>query len=270
LAEWGYPIGIVTREQRMSSNSVTIRTLDSIKSKAWCEKYPEKCDHVMVVARANGKRTTHVIGEPTPENREKARALAANLKRGLQQSKTPTILGPTVEEATEEYLAYGMQSHADRTRSLRRTHANHFIDALRSAPIALVTAMDILAWYDSLKATKSKRTAQNYLDLASSVFVRVAGRSEEPRPNPVQVARERIASARPRTAAARRDRETKIRPLTPSETARLVKAAAKCGPTVHALVATYVDTGARRDEILGSDGGKSSSAKTRTTGVVIC
>jgi integrase len=111
-----------------------------------------------------GKRSRRkVYGRTKQEVRDKLKALHTELDRGLRTSATYTV-----SQAVDDWLAGGLPSRAERTRSAYREATAPLLDLIGSKPLRELSAGDVRAGLEAL----SGRLSTRYLQIARASLTR--------------------------------------------------------------------------------------------------
>ena len=157
---------------------VHIQTGREVKGEAWAKRYPEKAGDLWVVVHANRKRDREYIGPPTPKNRERAEARAAEWRAALRILTGDGLGIETFARHALEYLRVGMDVHglAATTRDDRRamlSAGSLVMRELGERSLETITAETLMSqWWTPfvIEGGRSPATGKRNLAAISGVF----------------------------------------------------------------------------------------------------
>jgi len=209
-----------------------IKTQGWLKGKPWSTKNPEKVNDLVVVAWRDGKRTTSVIGPPTPANQRRAEKVVADIARlGERQVQIDSGSPMTFEEAGEAYIGGGFAHRRAKTAVGRTYQVRVLSKRLGDRPLSEISSDDVLSTLDWLMAPEShggrgisRRTAGCCMDAASRVFKHAKYRPHEGAPihNPTVEARAEWNEQIKGTAAAKELDASNCNPVSAEDMAKIL------------------------------------------------
>jgi len=228
--------------------SVSVRVLPGreVKGRAWAERFPDKAGEPWLVAVAQGRRKRWRVGPDTPEAWAQAEREADELRRELEGQSDPMrgLAPPTLAQAIDDFLRYGLTSHKPSTRDQRRRQLGRLKADLGNVRLDRLTSAAVTCWWTA--NVRTYRTGDGYLNALSGCIAWAHIKGLEV-PDPVPAARAQLKRLY-RTAATRALDEENCRPLTREQLVGLARELAGARADVRVFTLLCLDAGLRLGE----------------------